>query len=356
MLLARDFCLTLLNRSLTVNGAADKVGIGNQLLQLADDLVGALGVDVLVVVAGEEGSSVLGPEVFLDLLNGGSNLGVLDANSGNDVQPRDNSPQTILLTDVVTTSAKALLSADGQLLGIKECTEELPASRDLVAVQALGLGNEVNSTAGGHRASKAVDAVLLEVGDKLSVVSDDGKRIAGGDEGISTVDHIAVTITVGGSAEGNVGLVNGLDKGLGIGEVGVGVAAVEVGAGHTVLNSASEAELSFEDGLSVGASDTVESIKQDLEVGVGGEELLDEIEVEDVLKHVDIVGGAVDDLNLKGAVGLSAEGRNINIGDVGNLVRGQGLGSLVDLIGNGLGGRATVGEVVLDAEIVLGAC
>lgn len=44
--------------------------------------------------------------------------------------------------------------------------------------------------------------------------------------------------------------------------------------------------------------------------------------------------------------------RVTNVGDVGDLVLGDGLGVLVHLVGDALRGGAAVGEVVLDAEIL----
>lgn len=339
----------------TTNLAANNVRLGDESLELTNDLVGALGVDVLVVVAGEKGTAILRPKVLLDLLDRRSGAGVLDTQGGNNVEPGDDSPQTVLLTDVVTASTEALLTADGQLLGVKESTEELPASGDLVAVETLSLGDKVDGARSGHRASEAVDAVLLEVRNELGVVGNDGQRVARRDEGVGAVNHVAVTIAVRGSTERNVVLVDNLNERMGVGQVGVGVAAVKVGAGNAVLCGAGEAKLLLEDGLAIGASDAVKTVKEDLEVGVRGKELLDGVKVENILEHRGIVGRAVNNLDLESAVGLGADSSNVDIGDGGELVGGQGLGRLKDLVRNGLGGGATVGKVVLDTEVVLGA-
>ena len=63
----------------------------------------------------------------------------------------------------------------------------------------------------------------------------------------------------------------------------------------------------------------------------------------------------MNDLNLKIAIFLCANCAEVNIGDVGNLVRGKGLGGLEDLVGDALGGGGTVGQVVLHTEVLLGA-
>jgi hypothetical protein len=88
---------------------------------------------------------------------------------------------------------------------------------------------------------------------------------------------------------------------------------------------------------------------------VQGEELLDQVEIEDVLQHVDVVGGAVDNLDLEAAICLGADGANVDVWDIGQLIGGQRLGGFEDLVGDGFGSRSAVGEVVLDAEVVLGA-
>ena len=64
----------------------------------------------------------------------------------------------------------------------------------------------------------------------------------------------------------------------------------------------------------------------------------------------------MNDLNLKIAIFLCANCAEVNIGDVGNLVRGKGLGGLEDLVGDALGGGGTVGQVVLHTKILVRAC
>lgn len=112
---------------------------------------------------------------------------------------------------MVTTSAETLFTADRELLGVKESTEELPAGRHLVAVKPLSLGDEVDGTAGRHGTSETVDTVLLEVRDKLGVVGDNGEGVTRRDESVGAVDHVSVTVTVRGSTEGDVVLVDNLD-------------------------------------------------------------------------------------------------------------------------------------------------
>jgi hypothetical protein len=62
----------------------------------------------------------------------------------------------------------------------------------------------------------------------------------------------------------------------------------------------------------------------------------------------------VDNLDFERTIATRANGCGIDFGEVNVLVRGEGLGDLVDLVGDLFGGGGTVGKVVLDTEIVLG--
>jgi hypothetical protein len=64
----------------------------------------------------------------------------------------------------------------------------------------------------------------------------------------------------------------------------------------------------------------------------------------------------VDDLDLQWAVLLRADFLEVDIGDVGNLVRGNVLGGFVNLVRDAFRGGSTIGKVVLDTEILVGAC
>jgi hypothetical protein len=62
----------------------------------------------------------------------------------------------------------------------------------------------------------------------------------------------------------------------------------------------------------------------------------------------------VDDFNLEVAILLCTDGAEVDIGDVGDLVGGEGLGRFVDLVGDALGRWSTVRQVVLDTEVFVG--
>jgi hypothetical protein len=162
------------------DGGTDKFVLlgGDEFLHVSGHLLGTLGLTALVVVTGEESATVNLPEVLLDGLDAGG-LALLLTDTGNDVEPCDNGPETILLADVVGTSTERLLTTDVHLVGIEQTAEELPASGDLVALETLLLGDEVNGTRCRHGTGQTVDTLLLEVGDQLGVVSNDGERVTG---------------------------------------------------------------------------------------------------------------------------------------------------------------------------------
>ena len=83
--------------------------------------------------------------------------------------------------------------------------------RDLEVFETLLLGNKINGRAGWHTPSQALNTALLEVRNRLGPVCNDGNGVTGGDERALSVDHVAITITIGGSTKGNVVLLDSLD-------------------------------------------------------------------------------------------------------------------------------------------------
>lgn len=102
---------------------------------------------------------------MLDLGDARCDFWVGLSNTSNDIQPGSDSPQTILLADMIATSTKRFFPTDRKLICIEQSTEELPAGRNLIAVQALCLGYKVDSSRRRHTARKAIDAVLFKVWD-----------------------------------------------------------------------------------------------------------------------------------------------------------------------------------------------
>lgn len=229
--------------------------------------------------------------------------------------PTDDCPDTILLADVVRAGTEGFFTANGQATSIHKVTEELPTSGHLKVLEALGFGNKIDGTGSGHTPGETVHTTLLEVRDVVRLVGDDGHGVAGSDEGSLAVDHVAITITVGGGTELDVVLLDGFDEGVSIDQVGIGVSSTKVRKRDAVLDRGfREAESLHEDGASVGASDTVKTVEQDFEVGVGFEERLDEGEVEDLLEKNEVVLDAVDNVHSHRTVLEGADLAEIKLG------------------------------------------
>ena len=337
-------------------GAHERAAVG-LFGQVGNKLVGALAVNVLVVVPGEEGTAVGLPEFVLDRGDAGRLARVALGNTSNNVEPGHNGPHAVLLPDVVATCSEALFTTNGHLLVVEQVAEELPARGHFVALQTLRLGDQVHGSRGGHGAGKAVDTLVLEPGDELGVVRNDSQAVTGRHKGVGAVDHVTVTVTVTGSAKVNTVLVHVLDELVGIHQVGVRVTTAKVRLRHTVHRAAArQSQLLDEDIDAVGACHTVHTIKEDLEVLVGAQELLDQIEIEDLLQHGHIVRSRVDNLDLQWAIGLASNVRDLDVRNVGILVGGQGLGGFVDLVGHGLRSRSSIGKVILDTKVIVGTC
>lgn len=120
--------ISLDNDAAVANLSSDELlsASGDKFSESLDDLGGALGINILVIVAGEEGAAVFLPEFILDGRNGGFLAGVL-RDARNDVEPCNNGPETVLLADMVGASAEGLFTADGELVVVEEGAEEFPA-------------------------------------------------------------------------------------------------------------------------------------------------------------------------------------------------------------------------------------
>lgn len=62
----------------------------------------------------------------------------------------------------------------------------------------------------------------------------------------------------------------------------------------------------------------------------------------------------MNDLNLEGAIAADANRSGVDLRKVNVFVGGEGLGDFIDLVGDLFGGGCAIGEVVLDAKVVVG--
>mmetsp|Transcript_8825 Transcript_8825/g.26427 ORF Transcript_8825/g.26427 Transcript_8825/m.26427 type:complete len:213 (-) Transcript_8825:745-1383(-) len=206
---------------------------------------------------------------------------------GQDGEPCQHSPQTILLPDVIAACAEGLFAADGALAGVHEIAKELPAGGYFVTCDALGLGNAVQGSGGGHAAGDPLHSAL-EVRDGLRRVRRDNRHtVAGSHKELAAQDHVAVGITVAGGAQvGHMARDGGpqphhVHQVPCIGQVGVRVVAPEVRQGLAVNQCGRRhAQLTPQDAVRVRARHPAQAVEGEAEVGPC-QESLDGGEVED---------------------------------------------------------------------------
>ncbi len=307
-------------------GANKNISLCNgHLFEIGNDLVRTVGVDILIIVACEESAAVDVPEIMLNRADTRYlPFTVLFRHTGNDIQPCNHSPKAIFLADVVGACTERFFPTNGHFLGVKKIAEELPAGGDFVDIQALLFSDEIDGARGGHATREAVDALITEIGNQFGVMCDDCQAITRRDEGVGAVNHISVTVPVRSRAKLDFVLVHGLDEGLRVDKVRVGVATIEVWGRDAILCAArGKAKFFFENSNAVGASDAGEGIEEGFEGRIGVEEGFDEGEVENGFQHCYVVRCGVDDLDFEGAIFFCADCGEVDIGEFGDLVGGE---------------------------------
>ena len=130
--------------------------------------------------------------------------------------------------------------------------------------------------------------------------------------------------------------------------------AAEIGERRPVDHRAGGgAQFALENGVGVGAGDSVHGVEAHAEAG--SEQRADGVEVEQRAHQRGVIGDGVDDLDARAFDPHLAERVEIDIRRVDRLVGRNGLGVGENRVGDLLGRRAAVADIVLDAEIALRA-
>ena len=119
---------------------------------------------------------------------------------GENVEPQEDGPETVLLADMVRAGAGAFLAAERRLAGVQEIAEELPAGRRLVAADAELFGDAVGGGAGRHRAGDAGKPRLV-AGRQMGIRGEHREAVRRGHVDVAAEHHVAVAIAVRGRAE-----------------------------------------------------------------------------------------------------------------------------------------------------------
>mmetsp|Transcript_35529 Transcript_35529/g.50381 ORF Transcript_35529/g.50381 Transcript_35529/m.50381 type:complete len:292 (+) Transcript_35529:616-1491(+) len=251
-----------------------------------------------------------------------------------DGKPSQDSPDTVLLTDMVRSCSERFLTTDkwGVVfscidgLGVHEVTKVLPASRSFKKIEVQILRNQVNSSTCRHGSSNTLKPSLLaEEWDDISIGSNNSKGVGRSDEKLASKDHVSVTITVSCSSEGwnwsfdlNLGSLfvksHQSYKLFGVCQVRISVSTVEIIRWNGVhADGFWLSKLINEDGLGVWTVDTVHSVVNHREV-FAIEECLDGWEIEDRFQQGDVVCDSRDnfDSNLAASVsGINSGGTDL---------------------------------------------
>ena len=137
---------------------------------------------------------------------------------------------------------------------------------------------------------------------------------------------------------------------LGVGRIGVGVMAAEIGQRRAVDDRAcARLELALEDRVSVGAGYRVQGVEAHAKPG--GEQGADGVEIEQGLHQRQILGDRVDHLDLHALDLDRPKAVDVDVRRVGNLVGRDRLALGEDRLGDVLRRRAAGADIVFDPEI-----
>mmetsp|Transcript_45712 Transcript_45712/g.67978 ORF Transcript_45712/g.67978 Transcript_45712/m.67978 type:complete len:327 (+) Transcript_45712:1214-2194(+) len=299
-----------------------------------------------------------------------------------DGEPRQDGPNTILLTDVVGTSSKGLFSTNERSVvlsivnsfGIHQVSKILPSRGRLKEIKVQVLGNQIDGTGRRHGTSNTLQSSLsTEEGNDIGICGDNSQRIRWSHEELGSQNHVAVSISVGGSTEGgdlaitDINLESllvqshGCDKLLGVCQVGVSVSAIEVVLGNGVDTDGFRlSQFVAQDSLGVRAIHSVHAIVNHRKV-LTTKECLESAKVEDGLQQRNMRFDSRNDFDahFRRSIGARHCGHawfgNIDSRKVAcNLVRLDRLGVFKDGTRHLFWSGSSIFTIVLDTKVFFG--
>mmetsp|Transcript_104278 Transcript_104278/g.294056 ORF Transcript_104278/g.294056 Transcript_104278/m.294056 type:complete len:275 (-) Transcript_104278:1897-2721(-) len=255
---------------------------------------------------------------------------------GEDLQPREHRPHSVLLPYVVRAGAEGFLAADeGRVslavrevcgTAVHEIPEKLPAGGHLKAFNPLLLRHDVHRPGRWHRPRAALQAAG-KLRNAIGVRHNHRERVRRRAEELRAEDHVPVGIAVGGCTEhrwrgGGPNLIallvqaHRLHQLHGVREVGIGV-AVPRGVGATKIFSRirvgatpfRSAQLLLEDAPCVRTLHTTHGVVDEAEAGLRYQGLRYLVEIEALPQDLHVVLDAVKHFDYPVANLVSARGR-----------------------------------------------
>ena len=195
----------------------------------------------------------------------------------------------------------------------------------------------------------------LNQGTRLALAASTARLSLGEITRLAAHHHIAVAVAIGGGAEiGTSGIGERGDEVGGIGRVRVGMVAAEIGQRIGIDRCARRGpEPPLENLPRIGPGYRVHRIEAEPETAA--EQVAQPVEVENPLHQRGVVGDRIDDFDGHVAEPRRADAVERQVGRLDRAIGGDALRAAVDCLGHALGRWAAIGDIVLDAEIAVGA-
>jgi len=201
-------------------------------LNSCENLIGFCCVEILIIISSVVVSSIGLPVVLNDVSDGNELLLWILVLGGQDLEPCEDCPDTIFLSDVVGSCAETLLTTNLNLVGIEKVSEEFPASWGLIATDIELFADHVYGSRGWHASGSSRNS-SFELGDVSVVCDNNGNAIRRSHKEFISQNHVSVGISITGGSEVWVNSVLSSDTHLGneifsISQVWIWVATSEI--------------------------------------------------------------------------------------------------------------------------------
>mmetsp|Transcript_3291 Transcript_3291/g.6173 ORF Transcript_3291/g.6173 Transcript_3291/m.6173 type:complete len:292 (+) Transcript_3291:2063-2938(+) len=252
-----------------------------------------------------------------NVLHGNQGLVCYRICRGKNGQPAENGKQTVFLTNVVGSSAEALLTANLNATGIHEIAEKLPTGRSFEHFKPILLGYVIQGRCSRHRTSHALQA-LLEVGNTtLCTGSNDRNGVRRSHKESLSENHVAISVTVrGGTKVRGIGVlrwVTLVHQFRSVRQIGIRMAPTKVlqrCSAHNRIRAS--AQLRNENSSCVWSGDSTHAVKQEPEIRAP-HKLLELVKVKHCLEKRDVVICTVNHFDFKvRSVAVGELGRSEN--------------------------------------------
>ncbi len=319
--------------------------LGQTRGQRRDQRIGLARVDGLVIVAGIIVAAKSGPVIPRQRIGA-------DLAHGEDIEPQQHRPHPVLLADMVRSGAGAFLAADRRQAGIEQRAEKLPARRRFKTRDVQRGGHAVSRCAGRHRTRNTLQAGCI-ARREMGIGRQHRQAVRRRDEAAAPDDQIAIAIAVRRCAEIRCARCHHqIIQRLGMHKIGIGVMPAKIFERHAAAHRAGgKAQPPLQNLGGIRPGDSVHRIKGHGEAA--GHCGPNARKIEQAFHQISIIGNRINHFDGHVRHHHRADHVQIDIGRCDCQPAVNRLGAGIDGIGDGFGCGAAVGDVVLDAEILV---